>query len=171
MIRASADEATLSVTVANTPEHQEALQKVSTYGNKFYMTGGKYTSPWTTYSLPPRCKIEREKMQKWRVKKLCIDFHVWRGAAFVVLNRLEHKLDNNIARLCNKELEVLLKWKGIGVYKMSNMANKRLLYQQFAGDRGVILPDGRRPMRRLSSRAIRGAEEEGRQNSIPKDVR
>ena len=72
MIRASADEATLSVTVANTPEHQEALQKVSTYGNKFYMTGGKHISPWTTYSLPPRCKIEREKMQKCRVKKLCI---------------------------------------------------------------------------------------------------
>ena len=39
-------------------------------------------------------------------------------------------------RLCNKELEVLLKWKGIAVSKMGNMANKQELYQQFAGNRG-----------------------------------
>ena len=51
-------------------------------------------------------------------------------------DRLEHKLGNNIARLCNKELEVRLKWKGIAMSKMGNMANKQVLYQQFAVDRG-----------------------------------
>jgi hypothetical protein len=49
---------------------------------------------------------------------------------------LEYELGNNIVWLCNKELEVLLKWKGIAVSKMGNMANKQELYQQFAGNRG-----------------------------------
>ncbi len=31
----------------------------------------------------------------------------------------------------NKELEVLLRWKGVPVSKMGNMASKRALYQQF----------------------------------------
>ena len=40
-IRASAEERTISVTVANTREHQEALQKVSTHGKKIHVTGSE----------------------------------------------------------------------------------------------------------------------------------
>ncbi len=36
----------------------------------------------------------------------------------------------------NDILEVLLRWKGVLPSKMGNMANKRTLYQQFAGDKG-----------------------------------
>ena len=35
-------------------------------------------------------------------------------------------------RLAGKELEVLLCWKGVPVSKMGNVANRRVLYQQFA---------------------------------------
>ena len=43
-IRAAAaeEELDLSVTVANTRERQEALAKATTYGKKFYVTGGEY---------------------------------------------------------------------------------------------------------------------------------
>jgi hypothetical protein len=44
-------------------------------------------------------------------------------------------LENVVARLTGKELEVLLRWKGVPVSKMGNVANRRVLYQQFA-DRG-----------------------------------
>ncbi len=57
-------------------------------------------------------------------KKVRIDFHAMRNAALIVLYRLEHELGNDIPRLCNKELEVLLKWKGIALSKMGNMTNK-----------------------------------------------
>ena len=45
-------------------------------------------------------------------------------------------MDGNLAGLTNKELEVLLRWKGVPVSKMGNMASKRALYHQFVGDRG-----------------------------------
>ena len=51
--------------------------------------------------------------------------------------RLHCESDGSVARLTNKELEVLLKRKGLPVFKMGNMASNRALYQQFAGDRGV----------------------------------
>ena len=53
-----------------------------------------------------------------------------------MLNRLNHELNGNVERLTNKDLEVLLRWKGVLSSKMGNMAKKRALYQQFAGDRG-----------------------------------
>ena len=59
-----------------------------------------------------------------------------RNAALVVLGSLHHKPDSNIKSLSNKELEVLLRWKGVPVSKMGNMASRRVLYQQFTGDKG-----------------------------------
>jgi hypothetical protein len=41
-------------------------------------------------------------------------------------------LENVVARLTRKELEVLLRWKGVPVSKMGNVANRWVLYQQFA---------------------------------------
>ncbi len=54
----------------------------------------------------------------------------------VVLIRLHHEWDGNVESLSNKELEVLLRWKGVPVFKMGNMASRRVLYQQFTGDKG-----------------------------------
>jgi len=39
---AAAEELDFSITVANTHERQEALAKATTYGKKFYVTGGKH---------------------------------------------------------------------------------------------------------------------------------
>jgi len=80
---------------------------------------------------------EREIAAMEKGKKVRIEFHVRHDAALVVLDRLYHKLDGDVERLTNKDLEVLLRWKGVLPSKMmGNMANKRALYQQFASDRG-----------------------------------
>jgi hypothetical protein len=46
-----------------------------------------------------------------------------------VLDHLENKLENAVAWLTRKELEVPLCWKGVPVSKMGNVANRRVLYQ------------------------------------------
>ena len=60
-------------------------------------------------------------------KKVRIEFHARRDAALAVLDRLDQELDGNVERLANKDLEVLLRWKGALPSKMGNMANKRAL--------------------------------------------
>ncbi len=47
--------------------------------------------------------VEREKDRKWR-----LEYHARRKATLPVLDRLENKLENVVARLIGKELEVLL---------------------------------------------------------------
>ena len=49
-----------------------------------------------------------------------------------ILNRLENELENDVGQLTRKELEALLWRKGVSVSKMGNVANRRILYQQFA---------------------------------------
>ena len=51
-----------------------------------------------------------------------------REAALPMLDRLENVLENAVTRLTGKELEVLLRWKGVPVSKMGNVANRRVLY-------------------------------------------
>ena len=75
---------------------------------------------------------EREIAAMEKGKKVRIEFHARRNAALVVLDRLDHELDGNVERLTNKDLEVLLRWKGVLVLTMGNVANRRILYQQFA---------------------------------------
>jgi hypothetical protein len=41
-------------------------------------------------------------------------------------------LENIVARLTGKELEVLLRWKGFPVSKMGNVVNRWVLFQQFS---------------------------------------
>ena len=48
-------------------------------------------------------KREIEEMEKG--KKVRIEFHARRNAALIVLDRLDHKLDDNIERLTNKYLK------------------------------------------------------------------
>jgi hypothetical protein len=79
---------------------------------------------------------KREIAEMEKDKKARIEFHTRCDAALIILNRLDHESDGNMARLRNKGLEVLLRWKGVPVSKMGNMASKRVLYQQFVGDRG-----------------------------------
>ncbi len=70
---------------------------------------------------------EREKD-----KKCWIEYRARRGAALPIVDRLENELENNVARLTSKELEVLLRWKGVPEPRMGNVANRQVLYQQFS---------------------------------------
>ena len=68
--------------------------------------------------------------EKEKDKKSRIEFSVKRHVALPVLDRLTNELDENVLRLTSKELEVLLRWKGVPVSKMVNVANRCELYQQ-----------------------------------------
>ena len=70
---------------------------------------------------------EREKEKKSRV-----EYHARREAALPIVDRLQNDLGDDIGWLKSKELEVLLRWKGVPVLTMGNVANRRILYQQFA---------------------------------------
>ena len=68
--------------------------------------------------------------EKENDKKSRIEFSVKRDVALPVLDRLTNELDENVLRLTSKVLEVLLRWKGVPVSKMVNVANRCELYQQ-----------------------------------------
>ena len=82
-----------------------------------------------------RWKVEAAEREK--DKKRRVEFHVRCEAALHILDRLEHELENDVAQLTSKELEVLLQWKGVAASKMGNFANRRLLYQQLA-ERDIV---------------------------------
>ncbi len=73
-----------------------------------------------------------EAVEVEKDKKRRLEYHARREAALPVLDRLENVLENIAAQLTGEELEVLLHWKGVSVSKMGNVANRRVLYQQFA---------------------------------------
>ena len=110
--------------------------KATTHGKKFFVTGGEHINSNDMFISAEMGNGEREIAEMEKGKKVRIEFHVRRNATLVVLDGLDHELDGNIDRLTNKDLEVLLRWKGVLPSKMGNMANQRALYQQFAGDRG-----------------------------------
>ena len=47
-----------------------------------------------------------------------------------MLDRLEHKLDGDINQLCDGDLKTLLRWKGVPIAKIGNMATKRVHYKK-----------------------------------------
>ena len=82
---------------------------------------------------------EREKDKKSRV-----EYHARREVALQIVDRLKNKLENDVGRLKSKELEVLLRWKGVPVSTLGNAMNRRFLYQQFAeggAEEVGIVPD------------------------------
>ena len=82
----------------------------------------------------------REKDKKSRV-----EYHARREAALPIVDRLENELENDVGRLKSKELEVLIRWKGVPVLTMGNVANRRILYQQFAEGGGEEVGIGPAP--------------------------
>jgi hypothetical protein len=73
-----------------------------------------------------------EAMEEEKEKKRRLEFSARREAALPILDRLKNVLGNAVTRLTGKELEVLLRWKGVPVSKMGNVANRRTMFQQFA---------------------------------------
>jgi hypothetical protein len=67
-----------------------------------------------------------------REKKIWVEYHMRHKATLHIVDRLKNELENNFPQLTSKEVEVLLQWKGESVSKMGNIANRRILYQQFS---------------------------------------
>jgi hypothetical protein len=120
------------VTVANTREHQEALAAVHTHGKKFFVTGGEHMTLDKMFIAVELNRWKAEAVEREKDKKSRVEYHARREAALPIVDCLKTELENNVGRLKCKELEVLLRWKGVPVSKMGNIADRRILYQQFA---------------------------------------
>jgi hypothetical protein len=119
------------VTVAHTRMHQEALDAATTHRKKFFVTGGEHITSDNMFKSAEIVRWNAEALEVEKDKKQRLEYRARCEAALPVLNRLEKVLENAVTRLTGKELEVLLRWKGVPVSKMGNVANRRVLYQQF----------------------------------------
>jgi hypothetical protein len=120
------------VTVANTREHQEALATAHTHDKKFFVTGGKHVTSDDMFIAVDLNWGKAEAPEREKDKKSRVEYHTRREAALPIVDCLKTELENSVRRLKSKELEVLLRWKGVPVSKMGNAADRRILYQQFA---------------------------------------
>ncbi len=57
-----------------------------------------------------------------------MEYHARREGALPIVDRLENELENNVGWLKSKELEVLLRWKGVPVSTMGNALNRCILF-------------------------------------------
>jgi hypothetical protein len=125
-------QAAAPVTVPHTHKCQEALATTNTHRKEFFVTGGKHIILEDMFKSAKIMSRNAEAVEREKDRTQHLEYHARRKAALPVLNRLENELENFAARLTGKELEVLLHWKGVPVLKMGNVANRRVLYQQFA---------------------------------------
>ena len=127
--------AAVPVTVAHTRKRQEALATAPTHGKKFFVTGGEHITWDNMFKSAEIVRRNAEAVEVEKDKKRRLEYRARREAALPILDRLENVLENAVTRLTGKELEVLLRWKGVPVSKMGNVANRRVLYQQLADGR------------------------------------
>ena len=64
----------LSVTVANTRERQEALVKATTYGKKFYVTGGEHIISDDMFIAAEMGNRKREITEMEKIKRYALSF-------------------------------------------------------------------------------------------------
>ncbi len=116
------------VTVANTRERQEALAIMHTHGKKVFVMGGKHVTSDDMFIVVELNRQRAEAVEREKDKKSWVEFYARREAVLPIVDRLKNELENNVGRLKCKELEVLLRWKGVPVPTMGNVANQRILY-------------------------------------------
>ncbi len=56
-----------------------------------------------------------EAMDREKEKKSWVEYHARQEATLLIVDRLKNELENNVAWLTSKELEVLLRWKSVPV--------------------------------------------------------
>ena len=120
------------VTVAHTRERQEALATATTHRKKFFVTGGEHITSDDMFKSAEIVCRNAEAVEVEKDKKRRLEYRARREAALPILDYLENVMENAVTRLTGKELEVLLRWKGVPVLKMGNVANRRVLFQHFA---------------------------------------
>jgi len=111
------------VTVTNTHEHQEALATAHTHGKNFFVTGGEHVTSNDMLIAVELNQRNAEVAEREKEKKSRVEYHARHEAALPIINHLQNNLGDDIGRLKSKELEVLLRWKGVPVSTMGNIAN------------------------------------------------
>ena len=124
--------ASVPVTVANTRERQEALAATHTHSKKFFVTGGKHVTSDDMFKAVELIRRKAEAAEREKGKNSWVEYHARHKAALPIVDLLKNELENNVGWLKSKELEVLLRWKGVPVSTMGNVTNRHILYQQFA---------------------------------------
>ncbi len=153
-------QATATVMVPQTREPPRGYCPANTHGKKFFVTGGEHVTSDDMFKVAEINRRTVEAAERKKDKKGRVDYHHRHEAALPILNRLENELENNLGRrLTSKELEALLRWKGVSVSKMGNVVNRRILYQQFAegGSEEVSIPAPWRENDQVELDALRNA--------------
>jgi hypothetical protein len=112
------------VTVPHTRKCQEALAAVCTHGKKIFVTGGEHVTLADMFKAAEINRQSEEAAEREKEKKSRVEYHVRHEAALPIVYHFENDLKNNVTGLKSKELEVLLRWKGVPVSKMGNAANR-----------------------------------------------
>ena len=111
----------MAVTVANTRDGQEAIAAATTHGTKFFVTGGEHVTSDDMFKAAEINRRKSEAAEREKEKKSRVEYHARREAALSIINRLQNDLGDDIGRLKSKELEILLRWKGVPVSTMGTL--------------------------------------------------
>ncbi len=123
------------MTVENTQERWEALVKASTSGKKWFVVEGIHSTVDYLFIAAKMGNHVLEIAKMNTENKARISYHMKKDTAELVLVRLKHKLDNDMNKLCGKDLDTLLCWKGV-VGKLPNIANKCTMYLELSTEGG-----------------------------------
>ncbi len=133
---------TAPVTVEQSRERQEVIAAANTAGKKYYAMGGGMHSTTDDGFIALEINLQTSQVAELeREKKSRTVYHVRRDAAIPIFDHNEYELEGNHTKLCGKELEVLLKWKGVAASKMKTILDKRTLFQKFVDDGTIGLED------------------------------
>ena len=110
-----------------------ALGAAKTCRKRFFATGGgQHLTADDGFIAAELCFCEAAVKEKEKEKKSRTEGNARRDAALIVLDRLVNHLNGNVGALLSKELETLLKWKGVQVSKMGDKTVKRALYKKMS---------------------------------------
>ncbi len=123
-------QAAAPVTVPHARKRQEALAAATTHGKKFFVMGAEHITLDDMFKSAKIVSWNAEAVEREKDRKQRLEYHARCKAALHILDCLRNELENVLARLTGKELEVLLHRKGVPVSKMRNVANRWVLYQQ-----------------------------------------
>ncbi len=90
----------------------------------FFVTGGEHVMSNNMLIAVELNQRNAEVAEKEKEKKSRMEYHARREAALPIIDRLQNDLGDNIGQLKSKELEVLLRWKGVPMSTMGNVANR-----------------------------------------------
>ncbi len=125
-------QATTTVTVPQTCECQDVIAAANT---SMSLQTKMFKAAEINWQSEEVAEMENGKHSR-------VEYHLRRKAALPILERLVNELKKNVGWQTSKKLEMLLWWKDVPMSKMGNIANRRILHEQFAegGAEEVSIP-------------------------------